>query len=186
MQKKKIMVFLLAAFLLMALAVAGCTREVENDNDLPVPGNGLENDLEEEPDGEEDEMEIEEVTLYFMEDTGTRFIIGQETRELADPTPKSIMNEWLEGPQGDELIRAIPEDTRLLDIKVEDNIAYVNLSSEVSGSYGHEGEQVAVYSMVNTLAQLDEVDAVQIMIEGEVRETLAGHEYIGEPLKPFN
>ena len=179
MQKNKIMVFLLSALLLMTLAAAGCVEEGQE----PVSNNDLENNLEENETENETEKEI---SLYFMEDTGTSFEIGRETREFANLTAENVMNELLEGPETDELSRAVPEDTELLAIKVEDKIAYVDLSSHPVGSYGHETEQVAVYSIVNTLAQLDEVDAVQLLIEGEIMDTLSGHEPIGEPLTPLN
>ena len=47
---------------------------------------------------------------------------------------------------------------------------------------GSTGELLAVYSLVNTLTQLPQVAAVQILVEGEVVDSLFGHVDVSSPL----
>ena len=43
---------------------------------------------------------------------------------------------------------------------------------------------MTVYSIVNTLAELPEIEMVRFLIEGEEIETLAGHLDLSEPVYP--
>jgi hypothetical protein len=127
----------------------------------------------------------QEVTLYFMETTDTAFLAAGEPRlfQQADLTVGNLMTELLAGPQSGTLSRVIPSNVTLLDASVVDGIAYVDFSGELAQiNVGAEVENVLVTSIVWTLVQLNDVDAVQILVEGEVIESLAGHVTINEPL----
>jgi hypothetical protein len=68
---------------------------------------------------------------------------------------------------------------------VNNNMAWVNLSKEMVTNLkgGVDSELLAVYSIVNSiLFNMDGVDAVQILIEGEKLPTLGGHVDITVPL----
>ena len=127
----------------------------------------------------------QEVTLYFMEVTDTAFLAAGEPRlfQQADLTVGNLMTELLAGPQSETLSRVIPTNVTLLDSSVADGIAYVDFSGELAQiNVGAEVENVLVTTIVWTLVQLNDVDAVQILVEGEVIETLAGHITINAPL----
>jgi len=129
---------------------------------------------------------VTSVELYFMEVTETRFKLASETRDFDGPDPGivSVMEAWLEGPRSSELSRVAPEDVRLLDGFVRDSVAYLDFSSGITKApMGGELEAVLVQSIVMTAAQVKEVDAVQIMVEGEVIESLAGHMLINRPIQ---
>ena len=66
------------------------------------------------------------------------------------------MEELLKGPQDDKLSRIIPEETRILDLRVENGIAYLDLSSEIAtANYGSQTEESCSPSIVWTLTQLE-------------------------------
>lgn len=115
--------------------------------------------------------------LYFMEVTETDFKLGKETRVFEkQPGARELMKELLQGPQDDNLSKIIPEETRILDLRVENGIAYLDLSSEIAeANYGSGTEAVLLSSIVWTLTQLEEVEAVQILIEGEIVDSIGGH-----------
>lgn len=125
------------------------------------------------------------VELYFMEVTDTSFRMGPETRTFAgQPGARELVEELLKGPQDQGLNRIIPEGTRLLDLRVENGIAYVDFSGEiVAAGYGAETEGVLINSIVWTLTQLEEVEAVQILVEGKVVDTVGGHYSVSKPLR---
>ncbi len=129
---------------------------------------------------------VTSVDLYFMEVTETLFKLASEARNFDGPQPDlvPVMQAWLEGPQSRELSRVAPEDVRLLDGFVRDNVAYLDFSSNITKApMGGELEAVLVQSIVMTAGQVKGVDSVQIMVEGKVIESLAGHMLINKPIK---
>lgn len=122
--------------------------------------------------------------LYFMEVTEADFKLGKETRTFEkQPGARELMEELLKGPQDDKLSRIIPEETRILDLRVENGIAYLDLSSEIAtANYGSQTEGVLLSSIVWTLTQLEEIEAVQILVEGEIVDSLGGHFSASIPL----
>jgi spore germination protein GerM len=126
--------------------------------------------------------------IYFMKVTDTSFELGKETREFGkfggpQVDLEEVMVELLKGPKTDDLSRIIPEGTALRGITLEYGVAYADFSEELlQADVGSEAEAVLVDSIVKTLTQLEEVDSVQILVEGEIVETIAGHITINEPL----
>ena len=200
--KKRWMQMLLISLLLFSLAIGGCMEAAPDENgreEAPeAPGEEAPAD-DEAANGEDEAVDDEkdpvkngeeagplELDLYFMEITETSFELGVETREFPGPrvSAAQLVEALLAGPRSADLSRALPEDVSIRDVTVEEGIAYVDFSGELGDvSLGHEAEAVLVNSIVWTLTQLDEVDAVQILIAGEVVETLAGHILIDEPLR---
>ncbi|MEN1758930.1 stalk domain-containing protein [Anoxynatronum sibiricum] len=126
-----------------------------------------------------------EVTLYFMRVTDTAFLTEGEPRlfQTKDLTPDDLLAVLLAGPESADLTRVIPRDARVLNVSVNDGLANVSFSQEITrANVGAEAEGVLVNSIVWTLVQLPEIDAVQILVEGEIVETLAGHITVNEPL----
>jgi len=170
--------------MLIALLAAGC-----QDAELDVEEPEIENEIGEEND--EAAMEPGDpimLDIYFMRVTETSFELGKETREFGtfggpQVDLEEVMTELLKGPETDDLSRVIPEGTVLRGITLEYGVAYVDLSEELlQAEVGCEAEAVLVNSIVKTLTQLEEVDSVQILVEGEIVETIAGHISIDEPL----
>jgi outer membrane lipoprotein-sorting protein len=125
------------------------------------------------------------VELYFMEVTNTSFKMGKETRTFdGRPGARELVEELLKGPEDKKLSRIIPEGTRLLDLRVENGIAYADFSGEITAAgYGAETEGVLINSIVWTLTQLEEIEAVQILVEGKVVDTVGGHYSVSKPLR---
>ncbi|MFN3699563.1 MAG: GerMN domain-containing protein [Dictyoglomus sp.] len=79
----------------------------------------------------------------------------------------------------------IPKGTKLLGLSVKDSIAYVNFSEEFRKNHpgGSLGELLTIYSIVNTLTEFPEIKKVQILINGAILETLAGHIDLTSPIE---
>ena len=119
-------------------------------------------------------VEEVEVNLYF----GTPdAYLRKETRSvpatfLTDDMrdkAKMLINELRKGSaaQG-ETIHVIPSGTEVLAVEyqTESKELELTLSSQFANLAGSAGESLAVYSIVNTLTNLDEVNTVTIIIEG--------------------
>ncbi len=98
------------------------------------------------------------------------------------------MKTLLEGLSGSELnmglITLIPEQTTLLSISVKNGIAYINFSDSFRfNSFGAEGYTAQLKQVVFTATEFNNVNAVQILIEGALNEYMGPEgSFIGEPL----
>lgn len=87
--------------------------------------------------------------------------------------------------QGDKPSAAnpIPKGTRLLALKIKDNLATINLNRKFQENFqgGTEGEGLTIGAICRTLAQFPKIKRVQILVEGEKIDTL-GNIDLSEPL----
>ena len=79
------------------------------------------------------------------------------------------MNLLIEGPKSEKLESTIPEGTKVNKIELKDNILCIDLSKEFieNSKNGAEAESRIIYSIVNTMTQLNEVEAVKFIIDGK-------------------
>jgi len=68
--------------------------------------------------------------------------------------------------------------------QIVENVAYVDFSKELMENHwgGSRAEELTVYSIVNTLTDVSGIKEVQILIEGSIPSTIAGHIILDEPL----
>lgn len=113
--------------------------------------------------------------------------LKSEEKEIAAAhfTPEGLWEELILASR-QEKISTIPPDTKLLAVQKEGGVLVLNLSHHLTRgeSLGSTAEMARVYSIVNTMAQLQGVEAVQILIEGRTVESLAGHIDLTGPLTP--
>ena len=97
---------------------------------------------------------------------------------------KVVLKKLSEGPQDEELISVMPHDTVLNKVRVKNNIAYVDFSREFIENHpgGSMGEYNTLYSIVNSLTEIEGINAVDFSIQGEKLETYKGHCEFSEPL----
>jgi len=117
-----------------------------------------------------DTAEKEYTCRIYFTDAEQRYLIPAVRKVVASENlPIYILYQLLDGPQEDGLIPTMPKSTRLLDFRLEDGIATVNLSEEfVTNRPRTElGERMTLYSIVNSLTELDNIDGVRLLVEGE-------------------
>ena len=112
------------------------------------------------------------LTLYFTDEKGER--LYPETREVVHNTNTSmaqlVLEELISGPESFSLCPTVPEDTRLLNVTVNDNVCYINLDENFlrgSGSLA-VADYIPIYSIVNSLAEAAGINRVQIAVNGSV------------------
>ncbi|NLL42845.1 MAG: GerMN domain-containing protein [Firmicutes bacterium] len=130
------------------------------------------------------------VKIYLIESTPTEFFLIPINRQVeGKSSPRSALQALLDGPlDHEELSASVPKTTKLLDLAIQDKLASVSFSSEIRDDFlgGSLIEAYLVEAIVNTLTEFPEVEAVQILVEGEVVESIGGHIYIKEPLRRSN
>ncbi|MBR4131803.1 MAG: GerMN domain-containing protein [Oscillospiraceae bacterium] len=110
------------------------------------------------------------VMLYFSDPDG-RYLTGEPDHlpdgETVNPRDY-IVERLIEGPASGELRPTIPEGTRLLGTFIANRVCVVNFSEEFLSNRPRSAleERMTVYSVVDSLTQLDEVDAVDIRVDG--------------------
>ncbi|MBR6034238.1 MAG: GerMN domain-containing protein [Clostridia bacterium] len=112
------------------------------------------------------------VTLYFL-NKETNDLMPEarlvDAKILVNNPYESLVNLLLEGPKNDKLQSVIPAKTKLNKAYLEGNTAVVDLSTDFIKdiNLGAEAESKIVYSIVNTLVELTEIDSVKILIDGK-------------------
>jgi spore germination protein GerM len=121
------------------------------------------------------------VDLYYADPESDGLKAEQRSISPVSSLRESIANtlhELIRGPRGN-LINAIPENTKLENVRIEDDgVVWVDFSAHLSSAHpgGSSAEIMTVYSIVNTiLINFKEVEKVRIVIEGATVDTLAGH-----------
>ena len=131
------------------------------------------------------------VKLYFPAKDGER--LGLETREVSEQADRAgqaraLVGELIRGPVSEELTPSFPPETRLKGMFIDaSGTAYLNFSREVQTEYpgGAWTETLTIYSLANTLAaNFPDINRVQVLVEGAVVDTLAGHIDISRPFAP--
>ena len=112
----------------------------------------------------------QQVVVYFIR--GNR--LTQQTRTLSSSltSAQQAMRELLKGPTAEEitdgLSTAIPSDTALLSVDVDNNrVANVNLSLEFGRATDIGNREFRLAQVVYTLTELPDIDAVRFRIEGD-------------------
>jgi len=137
-----------------------------------------------------DPQEKIEVTLYYANKTYVE--TGNEEYDKLIPVKKtidkddanfylSILNELKNPPDQEDAATELFSDITFVDVKVENKIAYVNISSENLHG-GSLQEAFLIDQVVYTLTEFDEIDKVQFLVDGEIPESLMGHYSTDEPL----
>jgi len=130
-----------------------------------------------------DFVEKTTVVLYFSNGDGKLVAEQREIPKVVGIARETI-HQLCAGPENVELEPTLPVGTKLLDINIKDGLCTVDFSGELveMHSGGSEAEYLTVYSIVNTLTQFSTVEQVQILVEGHIIETIAGHVGVATPL----
>lgn len=121
----------------------------------------------------------QEVNLYFSQEIENNFYLIAEARRIeSDNIYKNAIQELIKGPERKELFPVLPENAKVNSVKIENSTAIIDFSAEIitSQSIPHSSttESLAIYSIVNTLTQFEEIEEVKITVTGKSRGTIDG------------
>lgn len=124
------------------------------------------------------------ITLYFADEQAEGLVAEQRGIPKTEGVARAVLEELIKGPEETGNFATIPEGTRLVSVEIRDGVAYASFSEELSTKHGggSAGELMTIGSIVNSLTELPAIKKVQILIEGKVVQTLAGHADITQPL----
>lgn len=110
-----------------------------------------------------------QLTLYFANEDGDGLIPVYRTVVYNSniALERLVVDQLILGPQNDIANPTINPATGVLRVSVSDGICYVDLDSAFLTEPYAVQPQVALYSIVNSLAELPGINKVQILIGGE-------------------
>ena len=113
------------------------------------------------------------VTLYFANETGdmlrktTRTILYTGTSSIEE----LVINQIINGPTEVGLYATVPAGTTLLNVSTTEGICYVDFNEKFLEKLPEVTDEVAIYSIVNSLVELPGINKVQFRINGESVKT---------------
>ena len=107
--------------------------------------------------------------LYFASSDGLSVV--PETRQVYYSRnvalEKVILEQLIKGPSAEGLISSLPAGTMVNSVSVTDGICYVNFDASIESAVTGVTENVTIYSIVNSLTELDNIKQVQILVNGK-------------------
>jgi len=138
--------------------------------------------------GEEEAKKLTDklpIRLYFANEDNTRlkleirYIPITEAKKSTSSLATAVVNELINGPgTGSGLKPTIPEGTKLrAPVAVNAGIATVDLTKEFVDKHpgGKAAEQITLFSIVNSLTELKDIQKVKFLIEGKSRKEYKGN-----------
>ena len=109
--------------------------------------------------------------LYFTNEDGER-LIGVQTKPVVYSSnismEKLVVERLIAGPdaENEELYPVINPATKVLGVTVKDGTCYVNLDNGFLTQTYNVSAEVQIYSIVNSLVELSNINKVQIAVNG--------------------
>jgi hypothetical protein len=118
------------------------------------------------------------VTYQVWFTAGESLFVVHRSREATPRVGTAALEALLAGPedfeQGYGLSSAVPDETQLLGLRIEDGIAHVDLTSEFESGGGTLSMQMRLAQIVFTLTQFPTVEGVLFSLDGEQVDVIGG------------
>jgi Sporulation and spore germination. len=184
MKAYRLIAAILAVLMALLLSSCGNDKETMGEEDL------IEEDLEPASSimiNEEEAAALNEkvpVCLYFGDEQKNklvkeiRYLDIDEAKKGASALASAIVKELIAGPKAKGLTAVIPEGVSLRSpVTIDGRVATVDLTREFIDNHpgGETLEELTVYSIVNSLTELKEIERVKIIINGKETKNFKGH-----------
>jgi germination protein M len=136
----------------------------------------------------DDVLQTVEVLLYFPDSGGAltgekRTLTLYEGQTLAE----TLVTALLEGPQGRDLVRVIPEEFTVNYVRVDSGVCYVSLSAASLASLPEDAQtqQVILLTLAESLyASIEAINELQFLADGEALELFGQVPVEGVSVRP--
>lgn len=123
------------------------------------------------------------VHLYFANEDNSklvlevRYIPMEDAKQSTSHLASVIIRELISGPTKEGLKSTIPEGTALrTPVTIKSRVATVDLSKEFQSKHpgGKDAEKMTIYSIVNSLTELSDIQKVRFTIAGKTLKEYKG------------
>lgn len=162
MKKKLIIIILVVLVIVSAVVVLFMNGNVEYET----------NEIQPEEEISDDQLRQTMISLYFVDinsgklESEAKLI---DAKVLLSNPYEVLVNYLIEGPKSSLLKKVIPEGTKLNSATLKAGTLYIDFSNEFveNQEEGEIAESNTIYSIINTVTELNEVNSVKILINGE-------------------
>ena len=148
-------------------------------NDMPAQysdgtsiGMMTESDFIDDTDNNVNNLQWTDLTLYFANAKGDRLL--RDTVSVAYSRNVSmerlVVEQLINGPEGSSYYSTLPSALRLLSVSVSNGTCYVRFDSTFTTDIVNVSNEIPIYSIVNSLCELSNIDNVQIMVNGDSKK----------------
>lgn len=111
------------------------------------------------------------VKLYFTNKAGDALVeyITDITYTGTGSLEELVLKELMKGPSEIGMYPTIPEGTDLVEVEMKEGVCYVDFNKKFMDKIPELKDEIAIYSVVNTLVELPYISKVQFLINGEVQ-----------------
>jgi germination protein M len=172
---------LLVLYLIFVFALTGCSGNNDKNGENPKDNNSL---------AQEEKLKERRALLVKDQEFVVVYFTSIDRKNLVPvtlsilPTEKAArvaMEKLLAGPENEFSLPTIPEGTKLKDMYLVGSTAYIDLTEDLL-TVPQENANMTVDSIVFTITEFPAAEDVQILVNGEIQEDLAGV-IINKPLK---
>lgn len=119
------------------------------------------------------------VTLFFsdLSGKGMKEVTVSLTYDMTVPLARLLVEQLLAGPgkvggvNTSDVRATVPDGTVLNSLSIRDNVCYVDFSKEFVNVQAEVTGEIVIYSIVNTLCELPDVNKVQFTVDGGQQES---------------
>lgn len=110
-----------------------------------------------------------ELDLFFASEDGQMLVEKVETVTYNGNVSldRVVVDNIILGPRSTDAFATVNPATEVNSVTTQDGICYVNLSADFLNKITNVTDEVMVYSLVNSLSQLGNINKVQILIDGD-------------------
>ena len=101
-----------------------------------------------------------------------------DAKNLLENPYKTLTEYLIEAPKNEKLKSSIPEGTKVNKAERKGDIVIIDLSKEFIENKTADEINLAIYAVANTLTELNEVNYVKILIDGEENKKIEGTDIV--------
>ena len=120
--------------------------------------------------------------LYYADEEGTGLIKTSENVAYNSniSMEKLVTEHLISGPLSYGVYPVTAPEVKILSVTTKDGVCYVNLSKEFLQKQGKLSDEVVLYSFINSLTELPNINKVQFMVDSETEISFGDHSYLNE------
>ncbi len=163
---KKVWIILVSVLVLAIIGIEVYLYIINREEEMPIT------EIQPQEEISDEQMRQTIVTLYYQ-NKETKELIPEgrivDAKTLYTDPYATLVNLLISEPKNENLKSTIPTDTKILKAELKGDIVYIDFSDEFIENHqnGLDDENATIYSIVNTLTELNEVSGVKILINGK-------------------
>lgn len=125
------------------------------------------------------------IRIYFANEDNSklkleiRYIDNPDAKKNLSNLASTVINELIKGPSDDVAFkRTVPAEAKLLTpVSISGKVATVDMSKEFKTKHtgGKDAEKMTIYSIVNSLTELEGIEKVKFTIDGKAQKEYMGN-----------